>query len=796
MGELMTNAKTIFVRITAALTLPLLGYLAATVFQSQQWGNIISPINAMASAGILLYVFLKSAKGNYARLTLLPFLFAAFAWGIADIIWAIMESRGGDPESSPAIMAIYALPNLFIVLALVIFAVKQFNKWNFVQFFVDALIIGLMFMVFIWIVYFNKDTFIFQTMLQSDFTSLFSIICDIIIFISVSLWFLSVRSRNIPIYIIIMACGAVLFAFTDMLYYFIDFRGLYIPNSYIDFAYALSLYVIAFGALLKTYLSITALDVKSFTNVGLKSRWRFLLVFPLLTALLDVTNAIEEEFNALDMVTFAILIFLYIAFSKYVQLSIENERLLKIQKINNETLEQRVAEQVKELKYLANKDTLTSLYNRRYFINCLEESIKTMLPTETLALLLLDLDRFKTINDSFGHDAGDKVLIELANRMAVWNIYGAVLARLGGDEFGFIFVGRNTQKEISSFCAQITELCSRPAKVGVNVLNVTISIGVSQLTHEANEANALLKNAEIAMYQAKAQGYNRYQFFDPLLSRDMINSNKIEMLLKQVDIEKDFELYYQPQFSLPEKKLLGAEALIRWKDAQYGYIPPSVFIPVAEKIEYIAKIGKWVLNQSIHQIMAWNCHQPIPIKVGINISPRQLSDESFIDALKALITNSEVDTAWLDAEITESTMISETEKVHEAFGVLKGMGISISIDDFGAGYSALSYLNKYPFDRIKIDKSLIDNIASYNISGIYIVKSIIAMAKSIGIKTIAEGVETEDQLNVLTELGCDQVQGYLLGRPVPAQEFERKFMHLAEGSKEPLYASTVPGITL
>jgi diguanylate cyclase (GGDEF)-like protein len=789
MGVLMTYAKTIFVRKTAALTIPLLGYLIASVFQVQLWGNILSPINALASSGILLFAYLRSAKGNFARFSLLLYSIAAFFWGAADIAWAVMDSYGNDPASNPVIWVIYSLPNLFIVLSLLAFAVKQFSKWNFVQICVDALIIGLMFMVFIWIVYLNKDASIFQTMMQSDFTSLFSIISDIIIFIGVFLWFLSVRTGKIPNYIIIIACGAVLFAFSDMLYYYIDFRGLYIPNSLIDFSYALSLYVMAFGALFKTYKSSEEFDAKSLTNIGLKSRWGYLLAFPFLTVLLDVTGVAYIDLNFMDIATYAVLIFLYIAFSKYVQLSIENDRLLTIQKLNNETLEQRVADQVKELKYLANQDTLTSLYNRRYFMNYLEESIKTIREKETLALLLLDMDRFKTINDSYGHDAGDKVLVELANRMTEWNNYGAIIARLGGDEFGLIFIGRYTQRVIDGFCAQITEFCNKPVNISGNVLDVTISIGVAMLSPDANEANVLMKNADIAMYQAKAQGYNRYQFFDSLLSQDMINSNKIEMLLKQVDIEKDFELYYQPQFSLPDKKLLGAEALIRWKNAQYGYIPPNIFIPVAEKIEYIAKIGKWVLKQSMRQAMAWNHHQSIPIKVGINISPRQLNEDAFIGVLKTLIMNADVNTAWLDAEITESTMIEETDKVYAVFDALKSLGISISIDDFGSGYSALSYLNKYPFDRIKIDKSLIDNISSYNISGVHIVKSIITMAKSIGIKTIAEGVETEDQLDVLMELGCDQVQGYLLGRPVPAQEFENKFMNLTEASTAPQLSS-------
>ncbi len=781
----MTNAKTLFAKKAAALSLPLFAYLIATLFESQLWGNILSSINALLASGILLFAYLRSARSNLVSITFLLHFIACFVWGVADIVWGVMEIYGSDPASSPIIWVIYALTNLFIVLALFVFAVAQFSKWSFVQICVDALIIGLMSMVFIWIVYMNKDASILHTLLQSDFTSLFSIISDIIISIGIFLWFLSIRSGKIPDYIVIIAFGTVLFAFADMLYYYIDFRGLYIPNSLIDFAYALSLYIMAFGALWKTCKSRAALDLKTLTNVGLKSKWGSLLIFPILTFLLDMT--IGVDFNIADIATYAILVFLYFAFSKYVQLSIENEKLLKIELLNNEILELRVAEQVKELKYLANQDTLTSLYNRRYFMSDLDESIKTIRSKETLALLLLDLDRFKTINDSFGHDAGDQVLCELANRMTEWNHYGATAARLGGDEFGFIFVGRYSHQDIIGFCSQMIDFCSKPIQIDGHVLSVTISIGVAPLSPDACDGKTLLKNADIAMYQAKAQGYNKYQFFDTAFNQNMLSSNKIEVLLQQADIEKDFELFYQPQFSLPDKKLVGAEALIRWEHAEYGYIPPNVFIPVAEKIEYITKIGKWVLKEAIRQAIAWNHSQPFHIKVGVNISPRQLNEDAFAGILKTLILDTGVDTAWLDAEITEGTMIGQTENVQAVFDLLKELGISISIDDFGSGYSAINCLNKYPFGRIKIDKSLIDNISLYNISGVHIVKSIINMAKSIGIKTIAEGVETEDQLDILTELNCDQVQGYLLGRPVPAGEFEQKFMNLTEGNdaKEP-----------
>ena len=395
----MTNARTIFIRKAAVFSLPIVGYLFTSLSENQLWGNILSPLNAIFCAGILLFAYLWSDKNQHSTF-FLPLSIACIIWFTADVAWAAMEWAGTDPSASPVIWVIYSLTNLFIGLALLIFAIQQFNKWSFVQICVDLLMINLMILVFVWTVFLNKDISILKLLLQLDFTSLASIIIDILIFAGVFLWFLSIRSGKIPVYIIITACGAVLFAFVDMLYYHIDFRGLYIPNSLIDFAYALSLFVMALGALWRIYKTPAELEIKTMNNVGLKSRWGYLLAFPLFTFLLEGMGVVTRNFGFLDLVSYAILIFLYMTFSKYVQLSIENERLLKIQKLNNETLEQRVKEQVKELAYLANQDTLTSLYNRRYFMNCLEESIKSIRPKETLSLIIYDLDRFKTIKDN------------------------------------------------------------------------------------------------------------------------------------------------------------------------------------------------------------------------------------------------------------------------------------------------------------------------------------------------------------------------------------------------------------
>lgn len=764
--------KSVFLRKSAALTIPLILYFISSIFHSDFWGNILSPINVFASGGILYFAYLKSEHSVRVSITLLFYAIACFFWGAADTIWAFMSFTGGNPDDSIVIMLIYVLTNCFIFASMVTFSVQYFKKWVFAQFSTDFAISGIMSIYLFWIVFIHKDISVLTDLLAMDFTSILSILTDILICISVFSWFLSIRSGKIPSFIKIISFGVVLFSLVDIYYYYIDYNDLYYPNSLVDFAYALSLYIIAFGALWKTYKSSPAYDISAVTNTGFRARWVFLLIYPLIFILTSVFGIIDLPINFEDMSTFAFLIFFYWISCKYIQISIEKEALLRHQ---NEILEQRVAEQVSELKFLANQDTLTTLFNRRYFMTCLDDTIKTLRLNELMAILLIDLDRFKNINDTFGHDVGDKVLIELSRRMADWNHYGATIARLGGDEFAIMFAGKYSQKDIEDFCVQIMDLCSKPIDIGDNPLNMTVSIGIA-LAEGVSDGKTLMKHADISMYNAKSQGYNKYQFYNPFIGQDFKKATEIEVLLKQSDVEKDFKLFYQPQYSLPDIRLIGAEALIRWENREYGYIPPNVFIPIAEEIDYISKIGKWVMNEAIQQSKIWNNLYSIPLKIGFNISPKQLSDEGFISLLKVLISAGDINPAWIDAEITESIMMKDTDYLNNVFSLLKNLGVSVSIDDFGSGYSALSYLNKYPFDRIKLDKSLIDNISSYNSSGANVVKAAITMAHSFGIQTIAEGVETQEQLEILKELGCNEVQGYLFGRPVPADVFEERYI--------------------
>lgn len=755
------------------------------------WSNLLLPLNAFLSAVILFLCYQKRGKLN-----VLFFSIASFAWGMGDCLWVVWDFFAQNPIASALISNIYFLANVSFAFALFVFSLKQYyNKWNHVQLYVDAFVIGLMSLMFLWMVFFKNDPSGIQTLLHQSVSNVVSLVLDVLLCIGILSFVFSVRSGKLTRGMKLISSGLVLFCVVDPIFYYVDVSQSYLPNSMVDFFYIFSLQLITLGAISQTYSNCeSTITLGDLSNVGHTKRWIFLFLFPISALVLDLFPMIPIQVSALDIAILLFLVFFYWASCRYIQLSIENERLLEREKCNNERLEQRVAEQVAELTFLMNQDTLTTLFNRRYFLHCVDESIASLCPNETLALLLIDIDRFKMINDDFGHDVGDKILIDLSYRMMEWNNQGAVLARLGGDEFAVLLVGKYTRKEIELCCLELIALCNEPIEVGTDRLNMTISVGIALHSQEAVDSKSLMKHADISMYRAKAQGYNKYQFYDPLLSENIHQNRKIENMLKQVKLEQDFELFYQPQFSLRDKRIIGAEALIRWNHPEHGYIPPNLFIPVAEEIGAIHKIGRWVIQEVIRQSKYWNQTYDLNLKLGFNISSKQLDDE-FLPSLQAMLSETGVNPAWLDAEITESVMIVDAERVKEIFETMKELNLSVSIDDFGAGYSSLSYLNKHRFDRIKIDKSLIDQVSSSNLSGMNVVRAVVSMAKAVGIMVLAEGVETQEQLTLLEEIGCEEAQGYLLGRPVPAEVFEQRFLGCEpHGSKERTLAySTLDG---
>jgi diguanylate cyclase (GGDEF)-like protein len=769
------KTRKLFFVLASLQVVLLIIYLTAILTKNGLLSNIMSPICAFTAAFILIYNYKKNKKGQKTSFSLLLFIFACLAWGLADVLWLIFSLRGIAPESNLLIMIFYALTNLFILLALLRLTLVVFKKWDLGQYFIDLITVCLLTVLFIWIVFIEKDTAKLSNILLSDYTGLVSIISSILIYVMIHTILLAIRSGKVPFYMCFIASGILLFSMADVVYYYLYYHNMYCANSFKDFISILSLSVIALGGLLEIQKNIVNDSKVSFNNKGRSSLWFLLFNYPIAIFILQLFGVVKC-FNIIDFFMFVIIVLLYLAFSKYVQLSLNYHKLLMNEKNMNVILEERVAEQVKELKILANQDSLTGLHNRIYFINILNDSLQTKRANEQVALVIINMDRFKTINDHYGHNIGDSVLIEISNRLKEWNNYGAEIARLSGDEFAVLIQDKYSQRDIEEFCQQIIALCDKKILCGQFVINISVSIGAALLTENTKDANTLLKNADIALFMAKSQGYSKYHFYNELTCEAINHQNEIEALLKQTEIEKELELYYQPLFSLPSKELVGAEALVRWKNPTYGYMSPGVFIPIAERCDYILRIGAWVMKEAIRQAIKWNTDYR-NLRIAFNISPKQLKDETFISEIKNLTSAEKISPSWLETEITESVMLDNEYRVYAILDLLKKTGLSVSVDDFGSGYSSLAYLTNYPFDKIKIDKTLIDNLSQFSATGINIVKAIITMAKSTGITTVAEGVETQEQLDILTELGCDQVQGFLLGRPVPADVFESRFLN-------------------
>ncbi len=764
----MPKTKSVFL-VFLSLVVVLAGvYAYSLMSRSLRIGEVLSPVIDALSGCALLFAYLRSNRKQKENLALLFFAFGCFFWMLSDIAWGVYLNLGKAPAHNIPVLLGYMSANIVIGFGTVFIGIGSYSKWERIKSVVEALAIGIMSVLFIWIVLFHRGEQAIELLTSYGVLSAAGIFFDMFIIAEFLILFISGLKRNLPVYVNLVRTGILLFYAAVLFYLYCTYQNIYYSGSITDVLLVVSLVLIAFGALWKTLANGSFQNQSASDDVG-RSLWLYLLAFPVLTVVL-------EGFYFIDLFMFAGIIALYHAAVKFIHLAKENGRLLENETLINGTLEKRIYEQLQELTVLANQDTVTNLYNRRYFSVILDETIRTLKDGKTLAVVQFDVDRFKTINDSYGHDVGDRVIIELSNRLISWNKYDAVLARLGGDEFVILMHGKLTRNKLTEICKQIIDVCGAPIYVDHQVLYLTISIGVSICPKDACDSVSVMKNADIAMYKAKAEGYNKFVFFSPSFKENISRKNEIEALLRNADLQTEFELVYQPQFTLPDKKLIGAEALIRWKSAEHGYIPPSVFVPIAEEINYINRIGKWVLFKAVEQIIKWNTEYALHLKMGINISPKQLTEDDFFMTLKTLITTNQFNASWIDAEITENLMIEEKATVKPIFDLFKELEISVSIDDFGSGYSSLGYLNKYHFDRIKIDKSLIDNLKIPGGSGVEVVKAIITMSNAVGKVTIAEGVETTEQLQILSELGCRQVQGYLLGKPVSAEEFERKFI--------------------
>jgi diguanylate cyclase (GGDEF)-like protein/PAS domain S-box-containing protein len=443
---------------------------------------------------------------------------------------------------------------------------------------------------------------------------------------------------------------------------------------------------------------------------------------------------------------------------------------------HRKSIELALEEQRDKLDYYANHDVLTSLPNRMYFQKYLEVLIgESNSKNKKLALLFLDLDRFKEINDSLGHEIGDRVLVIISKRLQ--NILGDdnIVARLGGDEFTIALKDIENTIEIADITNQIIDKLSEPICIDEQMLYVSSSIGISLYPDDAKNGKDLLKFADSAMYKAKEEGRNNYQFYSDDMTQSAFEKVIMEAHLREALQNGDFVVYYQPQIDAKSEKLVGMEALVRWEHQKLGVVPPSKFISLAEATGLIVELDRFVMYEAIKQYANWYAQGYNPGKLSLNLTVKQIHETDFIIELTHMMRKSNFDINWLCLEVTESQIMKNPD---ETIGVLKelsNMGISLAIDDFGVAYSSLSQLKKIPLDILKIDQSFIKGLPQ-NPQDISIAKAIIALANSLDFKILAEGVEYKEQREFLLQEGCDEIQGYYYSRPITAHEIEEQFL--------------------
>ena len=427
------------------------------------------------------------------------------------------------------------------------------------------------------------------------------------------------------------------------------------------------------------------------------------------------------------------------------------------------------------IRYLAHYDVLTDLPNRQLFSERCQQALADARRHLTkVGIVFMDLDNFKLINDSMGHQIGDKVLQAVAQRISQVIRAGDTLARLGGDEFILLFKDIGDEETISRVVEKIGGEFDHPFEIGNSKLRITMSIGISVCPDDGRDADTLIKNADAAMYQAKLSGRSIYRFYTPEMTQNAQRRIQLENELYRALENSEFRVFYQPQYSLKEKTLVGAEALIRWQHPSKGLLTPEKFLPVAEESRLIVHIGEWVIDQVCRKIRHWMCEEYDIPAISVNIAGVQLSNGGLFDVIKAAIEKHEIKPELLKLEITEGLIMNPTsgngDPVITQLNALRDLGVSIAIDDFGTGYSSLSYLKRLPIDTLKIDQSFIDGVDE-NADNKAITQAVIALGKTLKLAVIAEGVESIEQKRHLRAMGCDEAQGYYFSYPLEEEGF-------------------------
>jgi len=754
------------------LLYPLFAVLALYLMSILIDNNIILKITDITAYLIIISIMVINLKRiNYVKVYYKFYLTAILIDFISNILYAVPF-----PFINNLADIIYLIPNFIYTGLLIFFIFKETRNWNKYQFFSDAFIISVIGIAILWSLFIEEN----QGKINTSYSTaimLIYIFLDFCILSICALIILSKGVKNLPKNIIFPLTAMLVYSLSDYFFAYSSISTFMFNRDIGYFLYKISALFFAFGAIYEAehpYLPLKNQNAKLSENLKTPRKTFVLLGTVVLIFFLEGLITLQILF----IIIFSCLF--YWGITSTIRFNEVNKMLLKTEKENRQKLEELVEERTRDLtisynklEEMSNTDTLTGLHNYKYFSKYIENATANR---EPFVFLYVDINRFKFINDSYGHGVGDNVLQTIAERLKKLCPKNSELFRIGGDEFVIILNGFKPIEYISAFSENILYTFNEPLIIEPYTLKVNASIGISLSPSDSTDKEELIRYADIAKYTVKNSiNRNQYCFFNKSMLDIFNKRQSIELMYKNSNAEQEFILYFQPQFNIYDKKLIGMEALIRWLHPEIGLIPPIHFIPVIEDTGEIITLGKLIIRKAFAQIKEWNEKYNLNLRISINVSPKQIEDSNFMNWLKLQMKKYEVKTEWIDLELTESSYMHFNDENKHIFNELFDLGIKTSIDDFGTGYSSLSYIKALNFDRLKIAKELIDNIEDDENSQL-IIKAIIMMSDGLKVKTIAEGVEDEKQLNLLNELGCDEIQGYIWGKPVPADEFEEKYI--------------------
>ena len=424
-----------------------------------------------------------------------------------------------------------------------------------------------------------------------------------------------------------------------------------------------------------------------------------------------------------------------------------------------------------QLAFLAHHDSLTDLPNRGLFDDRLRQALARGVPDDGFALCFIDLDRFKLVNDSLGHGAGDSVLIEVARRLKALCRSADTLARLAGDEFVLLVEGAGNAEAASGIASRVLTALARPIRAGGQEIDVAASLGLALYPGDGGDVETLLRNADAAMYAAKAAGRNTFRFYDEAMNRRASQRLALETDLRRAVGRDQLELFYQPQIRAADGSLAGVEALLRWHHPERGLVSPVEFIPLAEEAGIITELGEWALRRAAQQMVEWRARGVAVPRAAVNLSPRQFHDAELADRLERILAEAGAPAAWIELEITESAAMHDPAGAVLVLQRLRERGIQVALDDFGTGHSSLSMLRTLPLNVLKLDRSFVQHLPE-SATDAAVAEAVVTLAHRLGLLVVAEGVETEAQRQFLGAIGCDLLQGFLFARPLPAAQLE------------------------